>query len=400
MSVPYAIVPSVINELGAIDWSSMSHAYGPADDVPVWLREMVSGDPDARKKAFRGFSSAAHHQGDVYPCTAASLPFLFAMADGPATPDRASVIELLLSIGREASARDVDAVYFAPDGTESTAHADVVADMRGRADAFVRYAADPDRLVRRAAIEGLSLFLDDADRALEALNGRLPAEDGTVERLRVVRTIADLALRLPTAHAAATARLDALADDTTSPPDIRLAALLHGARCTPQDIGRDLVPKAIELLRQITPAPERTSVNDARGTCTGPCACTPASQPPAAQNVPPQMAAAFEDLERYNRVHAPTASLLDAFHQVLNARVPERTTLLTEQLRSSDPATRYDAIRMTQDLIQAWRGDHTDLVLLLADCLLPEDPYTAAAAAEALRSLAPVSEPAREALAS
>ncbi|MFB7224872.1 hypothetical protein [Streptomyces sp. NPDC056227] len=64
---------------------------------------------------------------------------------------------------------------------------------------------------------------------------------------------------------------------------------------------------------------------------------------------------------------------------MLDAHVPERTALLAEQLRSPDPATRYDAIRMTQALITAWRGDHTDLVMLLADCLLPEDPYTAAA---------------------
>ncbi|MFE9859154.1 HEAT repeat domain-containing protein [Streptomyces sp. NPDC005780] len=44
-------------------------------------------------------------------------------------------------------------------------------------------------------------------------------------------------------------------------------------------------------------------------------------------------------------------------------------------------------------------GEHTGLVMLLTECLLPEDPYTAAAAAETLGSLPPVSEPAREALA-
>ncbi|MFI0811866.1 HEAT repeat domain-containing protein [Streptomyces echinatus] len=389
----------MINELDAVDWSSMSHAYGPADDVPVWLREMVSADSGTRETAFGNFYGAAHHQGDVYPCTVASLPFLFALAEDSTTPDRASVVELLLSIGRAASERDIDVVYFSPDGTESKAHADAVSVMRERADVFVRYAADPDLLVRRPAIEGLGLFLDDADRALEVLRGRLPAEHGTVERLLIVRTTGDLGLRLPAAHAAATAWLDVLAGDMASPPDVRLAALVHRARCTPQGIEGDIVPQAIALLRKATPTPQHAPGGDARGACAGGCACTPASPPPAAQDVPPQIAAAFEDLERHSRVHAPTTSLLSAFHDVLDARVPERTALLTEQLRSSDHATRYDAIRMTQDLIQAWRGDHTDLVLRLAACLLPEDPYTATAAAEALRSLTPVSEPAREALA-
>jgi hypothetical protein len=390
----------MINELDGVDWSSMGHAYGPADDVPVWLQEMGSPDLEVREKAFGNFYSAAHHQGDVYPCTAASLPFLFALADDPATPDRASVVALLLSIGREASECDLDAVYFTPDGIESTAHADVVAQMRERADAFVRYAADAELVVRRAAIEALGLFLDDGDLALDVLRGRLTVEDGTMERLLVVRTTADLALRLPAVHAAATAWLDALIGEPASDPDIQLAALVHLTRCTPQRIGRDLVPQAIEFLRQSTPTPSHTSDDDADNANADEESSTSVSQLPEAKNVPPAIAAAFEDLERHNRVHAPTTSLLRTFHAVLDARIPERTALLTEQLRSSEAAVRYDAIRMAQDLMATWRGDHTNLVLLLTDCLLPDDPYTAAAAAEALKVLAPVSEPAREALAS
>jgi len=84
----------------------------------------------------------------------------------------------------------------------------------------------------------------------------------------------------------------------------------------------------------------------------------------------------------------------------LDARLPERTALLAEQLRSTDPATRYDAIDLARSVIVSWGGDHTRLVRLLADCLLPHDSYTAAAAAEALGSLAGVADPAREALAS
>lgn len=83
-----------------------------------------------------------------------------------------------------------------PDGTESTAHADVVAQLRERADVFVCCAADPEPRVRRAAIEALGLFLDDRDLALDVLRARLTAEAGTMERLLVVHTTADLALRL------------------------------------------------------------------------------------------------------------------------------------------------------------------------------------------------------------
>lgn len=109
---------------------------------------------------------------------------------------------------------------------------------------------------------------------------------------------------------------------------------------------------------------------------------------------------AFADLDRHGRVHAPTTALLTTLHRVLDTRIPERTALLTAQLRSPDRATRYDAIAMTKDLIGSWRGDHCGLVQLLADCLLPQDPYTAAEAAETLGQLpAALAEPAREALA-
>lgn len=165
-------------------------------------------------------------------------------------------------------------------------------------------------------------------------------------------------------------------------PDVRLAALVHRTRCTPQRIGRDLVPQAIELLRQSRPTPPpHTSDDNADDANAVEETDTSASLLPESRNVPPEIAAAFEDLERHNRVLAPTTSLLRTFHAVLDARIPERTVLLTEELGSFDAAVRYDAIRTAQDLIATWRGDHTELVLLLADCLLPDDPYTAATAA-------------------
>ncbi|MGW2765380.1 hypothetical protein [Streptomyces sp. NPDC001275] len=89
--------------------------------------------------------------------------------------------------------------------TESTAGADSAALMRERADAFVFYASDPDPQVRRAAIEGIGLFVADAHRAVAILRGRLPVENGIAERLLVVQTMADLALRLSAARASVTA---------------------------------------------------------------------------------------------------------------------------------------------------------------------------------------------------
>ncbi|MFB7851657.1 HEAT repeat domain-containing protein [Streptomyces sp. NPDC056053] len=391
----------MINNLESTDWASLGHAYGPADDVPGWLRDMVSPDPGIRREAFGNFYGAALHQGSIYSSTVASLPFLFAMADDPATPDRGEVVALLLGIGREAiDAEETYAVICGEDGEDSTIYPDTANLMREHADAFVARAGDPDPRVRRAAIEGLGLFLDDAERAVELLRDRLVEESGALERLLVVRTTADLALRLPAAAASARTWLDTLADSGTTDPDTRLAALVHRARCAPDSIDDRTVPTAIELLRRVTPAP-RPGQDRARGpqNPARPCACEAEPEPEPDPNVPGHISAAFADLERQGRVHAPTTPLLVALHKALGTRVEDRTALLAEQLRSPNPGTRYDAIDMARSFITSLRGDHTRLVRLIGDCLLPHDSCTAAAAAEALGHLAALAEPAREALA-
>ncbi|MER5397965.1 HEAT repeat domain-containing protein [Streptomyces sp. NPDC002599] len=401
----------MINELDVIDWSSMTHAYGPADEVPVWLKAMASTDAVVREDALSRFYSAVHHQGDVYTSTTASLPFLFALADDPVTPDRASIVELLVSIGSHAVERCED-VYV--DGPDYAGSAVVV---RERADSFVAYASDDDPLVRRAALEGLGLFIDDAGRAAALLRDRMSAEGGVRERLLVVEAMATLALRVPDARDTAKAWFGVLAGDTENDPAVRLAALVQRARCAPEHMDADLVPAAIGLLRRITFAPPRAQGRETTGP--GPAgsgsepgsgagdrqcpdavpASAPAQPAAAAPDVPPQIAAAFEDLARSNSVHSPATSLLRTLHEVLDSRVPERTELLTEQLGSPDPGIRHDAIRMAKGLMTSWRGDHSALLVRVADGLVPGDPYTAAEVAETLGSLASIAEPVRERLA-
>jgi hypothetical protein len=64
----------------------MRHAYGPATEVPDLLRGLVSEDPATREIALDGIYGAVHHQGDVYECTVAAIPFLLEAAAVPALP--------------------------------------------------------------------------------------------------------------------------------------------------------------------------------------------------------------------------------------------------------------------------------------------------------------------------
>lgn len=70
----------VLNGLDEIPWAELSHAYGPAEDVPGLLRVIASGDPDAVKIAVQDLHGNIWHQGTVYEATAHAVPFLARMA--------------------------------------------------------------------------------------------------------------------------------------------------------------------------------------------------------------------------------------------------------------------------------------------------------------------------------
>ncbi|MFL9659575.1 HEAT repeat domain-containing protein [Streptomyces sp. PB17] len=370
-----------------IDWASMEHAYGSAEEVPALLWALRSPDPEERRKALDRFYGAVHHQGSVYPPTAASLPFLFELAADGATPDRAAVVALLVSIGRESLERG-----FEDDGTEIEYYppmgcGQAVAFLRERGEQFAELARDSDPDVRLAAIGGLGLF-DDVERAAAVLRERLAAEPGIAARLRIVEAAATLALRLPTASQQVMDWLAGLAADPAQGPATRLAALIQRARCAPDEIGEDVVPAAVVLLRE-----------SARAIPVRPIAPAPSRPAPPTDKSPPQIVAAFADLDRHTRVYAPTTALLRTFHEALGARVPERTAVLAEQLSSPDAGSRLDAVRMSGELMRTWRGDHTRLLLLVAGQLTTDDQEVAAEAAAVLASCHPIAAPAREALA-
>lgn len=127
-----------------VDWASMEHAYGPADDVPALLRGLASPDPAARESALDGMYGAVHHQGDVYACTLACIPFLFELVVDPGVQDRGSVVELLTSIGGIDLAED-DEDEIDEDEIEGAAnYAMAAAAVTAGAGVFCELIADED----------------------------------------------------------------------------------------------------------------------------------------------------------------------------------------------------------------------------------------------------------------
>jgi hypothetical protein len=76
-------------------WASVSHAYGPATDVPALLRALRS--PDAGP-AYRRLHELLHHEGRRYPAGAAAVPELIELFADPRTPNRWATYKLLTAL--------------------------------------------------------------------------------------------------------------------------------------------------------------------------------------------------------------------------------------------------------------------------------------------------------------
>ncbi|MEU9361435.1 PBS lyase [Streptomyces sp. NPDC048301] len=374
-----------------VDWASMEHAYGPADDVPALLHGLASADPREREIALDGMYGAVHHQGDVYACTLACIPFLFELAVDPAVPDRGGVIELLTSIGGiEVDEDEVDGLdELDPDEMEGIAnYAMAAVAVSAGSPVFFELVADEDPGVRLAAPLALATLHSRPGRVLALLRERLPVEADDEVRRALVEAAGRIALRHRPLASEAADWLSRLASEG-HPPGLRLAALAQLARCTPGALPGDVVPVVSALLEGLRSGPARP----------GPSGGDPATGDGAASATLVGRLRELATEESAARSAPWTADLLRTLHAGLGDRVADRTALLKEQLSSPDPGQRLDAVRMSGGLIGGWRGAYEDLVRLVGAQLSDPEPRLAEAAAYALDGLCALAAPAGDALA-
>ncbi|MET8175898.1 PBS lyase [Streptomyces clavifer] len=376
-----------------VDWASMEHAYGPADDVPGLLQGLASADPAERESALDGMYGAVHHQGDVYACTLACIPFLFELVVDPGIQDRGSVVELLTSIGGidldEDDEDDLD-----EDEIEGAAnYAMAAAAVTAGAGVFFELIADEDPGVRLAAPLALATLHSHPVRVLALLRERLPVEADDEVRLALVEAAGRVALRHRPLAGQAADWLGRLAAEAYA-PGLRLAALAQLARCAPDSLPGDVVRVVAGLLRELRSGPARPEPQPVEAS--GPDAQM--TERTAAPTLVGQLRALSAE-ETAGRSTPWAADLLRTLHVGLDDRVDDRTELLMDQLRSPDPWQRIDAVRMSGGLIRAWRGSYEGLVRLVGVQLTDPEPRLAEAASHVLEELFGLAAPAADALA-
>ncbi|WP_372499415.1 HEAT repeat domain-containing protein [Streptomyces sudanensis] len=252
-----------------VDWASLGHAYGPADDVPALLRGLASDDPAEREWALDGMYGTVHHQGEVYDSTLACIPFLLELVARPDLQDRGCVVELLASIGGIDLSGDDELQELDPECEEfegAANYAMAAAAVAAGADVFLALVGDEDREVRLAVPGALASLHDDPVRVLDLLRERLTVECDTEVRLALVEAVGRIALRYESLREETAGWLSWLSG-AAQDPALRLAALAQLARCAPGRLPHDVVPTVTRLLAELRRYGPRTPGG-------GPCART------------------------------------------------------------------------------------------------------------------------------
>lgn len=89
---------SALADLDRVDWSSVSDAYGPANDVPAFIRALASTESTHRDYAIQALFQTIWHQGTIYSASAKAVPFLFKLLEVDGPHDKSAVAILLAEL--------------------------------------------------------------------------------------------------------------------------------------------------------------------------------------------------------------------------------------------------------------------------------------------------------------
>ncbi|WP_405443657.1 hypothetical protein [Streptomyces niveus] len=222
----------MLDGIDDIDWSALTHAYGPADDIPDLLRAAGSPDAARRDPALDELISSLCHQGSIYPATAAAVPFIARLAlEGPG--DRLRLMWLL---------------HGAAEGS-GPEYQEVRRAVAVALPALLGLAADEDPAVRRAMVWTVAVCEDASLPLLPLLRARLAEERDADVRADLVTALGLLDVSPETGGARARALLAA------PEPPVRRAAATDLLRTAPLPLPPDLVEAALDA-HQAAPTDE------------------------------------------------------------------------------------------------------------------------------------------------
>lgn len=140
-------------ELDDVRWCDLTHAYGPAEDVPALIRALYEDDAEAADEAIYELYGNIHHQGTIYQASAPAVPFLaHAVHHAPGKRDE---LLMLLAVLADHDPAAVESPHWPGSDVAAVCAAlcEVVPDL-------LPCLGDPERGVRRAALRVVAAVAD------------------------------------------------------------------------------------------------------------------------------------------------------------------------------------------------------------------------------------------------
>lgn len=88
----------MLEELDTIDWKSLKHCFGTAEEVPNLIRSLVSDDKHEIEEAYSKLSQLLYHQTTVSEAGVASIPFLVQILQLGYLNSSAGIMNLLIEM--------------------------------------------------------------------------------------------------------------------------------------------------------------------------------------------------------------------------------------------------------------------------------------------------------------
>jgi HEAT repeat protein len=272
----------MLEGLSKIQWGRLTHAYGPAADVPGYIRQLLDPDEKVRRDAMKALRYTVAHQGSRYRATAPAVPFVFEVLEHRRTADRDWLIELLLGFavgnpewsyppgfnpGREfqhairlGERTNLNAIRRA-DWTEKDDdqisrmqlwEMDAYHAVLKRIGTFHRLTGDSDQKVRMAAVKALSWFPEAAKKSIALVRRAIQTHEDPNERANAILSLGTLD-RYQKDESDVDRLTAELAVDR--PYVIRMAAAFALAAI----LGKRLPAEALTVLLEILEDPKRAS---------------------------------------------------------------------------------------------------------------------------------------------